>query len=71
MSFDLLATLLLMQLRVQLPFCAASAHCWVLSNFSSKHVLGLCSKVLVAGNYSCGFLCPFEEGSDRAAVVGS
>lgn len=63
MSFDLLVTLLLMQLRMQLPFCAASAHCWVVSNFSSNSVLGLCSKVLVAGNYSCGFCEKLPEAS--------
>lgn len=35
MSLSLLATLLLMQPRMQLAFGAASTHCWVMSSFTS------------------------------------
>ena len=37
-SLDLLATLLLMELRIQLAAWAASTHCWVMLSFSSTNI---------------------------------
>ena len=50
-SFDLLTTLLLMQLRVQLDFWASMAHCCLMSSLSSAHTsksfsAGLCTILL-------------------------
>jgi len=44
-SLDLLAILLLMQPRMRLAFCAASAHCCLTSSFSSSNT----PKTILAG----------------------
>jgi len=43
-SLDLLATLVLMQPRIQLAFWAGSAHCQLMSNFSSTSVPKSCKQ---------------------------
>ncbi|NXM28115.1 F120B protein, partial [Oxyruncus cristatus] len=56
-SLDLLATLLLMQPRMQLAFWAASAHCWVRSSCLSSNTLKSLFELLSIHSPSHLYLC--------------